>query len=186
MIICFGPFCIPIWHLGIVALLFVRPIADFLLGLCGRRSPQQGVTTTPAENSTAPGIDRGTASSLGDQDTHTGLRRRERGVISVRSERELETLKAEAEAAGLPLFLDFKATCSLVGRQSRCLFDEVAVQPSASSGSWWLSVGLRCCSAFPVVTRAYSPPWTLTNVATSLTCHQRFRPSGSSSRAKES
>ncbi|KAL8436804.1 hypothetical protein ACSSS7_001449 [Eimeria intestinalis] len=112
MIICIGPICVPIWHLGVIALLFLRPLIDFLRRLCGGRAEatEQDRIATPA------GAD---GAGDGASGMHTGAlqggatihkRRGEKGVIPVKSQEELDKLKAAAEAVGQPLFVDFGAT----------------------------------------------------------------------------
>ncbi|KAL8456079.1 hypothetical protein Emag_000072 [Eimeria magna] len=111
MIICIGPICVPIWHLGVVALLILRPLIDLFRRFCGSRAATEDEkTAAPASEIVAGDAASGTHTDASRGDATVHKRRGEKRVISVKSQDELDKLKAAAEAAGQPLFVDFGAT----------------------------------------------------------------------------
>ncbi|OEH73609.1 thioredoxin h [Cyclospora cayetanensis] len=94
MIICIGPICVPIWHLGILLLMLAKPLIHLFKILTGWE----------AQDSAAP--EKGDS---GGGATATDGVKQGGEVRSVRTQFEFDRLLAEAKNAGVPLFVDFGA-----------------------------------------------------------------------------
>lgn len=140
MIICIGPICVPVWHLGLIALMLFRPLLELFRRLCGGRNAQAGV---PGTTETPPATMGHREPSWKENEPHQ--RRRKEGVTVVKSEDDLETLKRAAQAAGVPLFVDFGATWCSPCRRMAPVFERL----SRSYSGMFASVDVDECPNLP-------------------------------------
>ncbi|KAL8270250.1 hypothetical protein Esti_005809 [Eimeria stiedai] len=147
MIICIGPICVPIWHLGVIALVILRPLIDLFRRFCGSRAEgtEEEKRTAPATAAAAGNAASGmhTGASQGGATPH---KRRGKGVISVQSQEEFDNLRAAAEAAGQPLFVDFGATWCGPCRRIAAVYElQLAEYSPNSCEPRQLAVSCRSC-----------------------------------------
>lgn len=139
MIICLGPICVPIWHLGVIGLFFLRPLIGLFHRLCGRRNTENETAETEQSVKNSAGCTY-TPESGNELHKRTGAR----GVTPIRSQGDFEALLQEAFSKGVCLFVDFNAKWCGPCRRIAPLFERLA----ASYRGVFASVDVDDCGDF--------------------------------------